>query len=172
MLCVAGSRLSRGAWIKMVISDHGAIGLCRRVSHEARGLKWRQIKAAPTAHQSRLSRGAWIKMEQFKATGGSIESRLSRGAWIKISSVNATTSIAICRVSHEARGLKWSRKLPQALSPLSRLSRGAWIKIPPDQLPPMRRFCRVSHEARGLKCESSSNPPKAALVASLTRRVD
>ena len=58
----ARSRLSRGAWIKITIFPHIHLMDSRRVSHEARGLKWRKQCRDRGGAKSRLSRGAWIKI--------------------------------------------------------------------------------------------------------------
>ena len=56
-------------------------------------------------------------------------SPLTREAWIEIGSNALRRSIAVCRLSHERRGLKSKYPFTRMLQALSPLTREAWIEI-------------------------------------------
>ena len=142
-----------------------------RVSHEARGLKYRCEYTNAALLWSRLSRGAWIKILNLVPYASPFASRLSRGAWIKMNRISWLLPRHWSRLSRGA----WIKMYLSVLASFlarSRLSRGAWIKI--------ILLCRSSSSStrsrlsRGawIKISQSGACCPYNRVASLTRRVD
>ena len=178
------SHLTRGAWIEIETWIDLEAQYRSRTSHEVRGLKWSFYYLLYMCYKSHLTRGAWIEMcyrqrrtrysrPSHLTRGAWIEigiteaipavsflSHLTRGAWIEIALASYELLLAVCRTSHEVRGLKylwrrirtcgfavaphtrcvdWNMKLFMLITIAfsSHLTRGAWIEIAVSPKPPI-----------------------------------
>ena len=170
--------------------------LLNDVAPLTRSVDWnsQDVIFMPRAWRSLLSRGAWIEIYFLHFSAPTCMSLLSRGAWIEISSSSAVSFSALCRSSHEERGLKLRLHSNFVFYLPSLLSRGAWIEIKSVKYPiaintvaPLTRSVdwninqnnsrrswhrRSSHEERGLKYRLNRQDKYTVTVAPLTRSVD